>query len=138
MTSTTPSSFERSWRTTGALADHQRAYRLLYAGFTLLPIVAGFDKFLNILVDWSKYLAPVADDALPMSASALMPLIGVVEIAAGLLVAARPRIGGYVVAGWLVAVVVNLALGGYWDIALRDVGLIIAALALVRLSPKRA
>ena len=127
------------WRTTGSSEDSQRAFRLLYGGFVLLPIIAGFDKFANALANWSGYLAPIVADNIPVRAEVLMRVVGVVEIAAGLLVALRPRLGGLVVAGWLALVIFNLfALGHYWDVALRDFGLMIGALALAKLSPQRS
>jgi uncharacterized membrane protein YphA (DoxX/SURF4 family) len=104
----------------------------------LLPIIAGFDKFAGFLANWPAYLAPALTDAAPVQPEVLMRVVGVVEIGAGLLVAIRPRLGAYVVAGWLAAVIANLLLlGHHWDIALRDFGLLIAALALARLSPRR-
>jgi hypothetical protein len=114
-----------------AVPDKARqAFRLLYVGFVVAPILAGLDKFFDVLVDWDKYLAPVVTDVLPVSAHTLMMAVGVVEIAAGVLVALRPRIGGYVVAVWLWAIIVNLLVAGdYFDIALRDFGLSLGALA---------
>jgi hypothetical protein len=113
----------------------RQAFRILHAGFVVAPVLAGLDKFFNVLVDWERYLAPVATDLLPFSARSLMLAVGVVEIAAGVLVALRPRIGGYVVAAWLWLVIVNLLVaGGFYDIALRDFGLSLGALALARLA----
>jgi len=119
-----------------AVPDQARqAFRLLYVGFVVAPILAGLDKFFDVLVDWDKYLAPVVTDVLPVSGHTLMMAVGVVEIAAGVLVALRPRIGGYVVAVWLWAIIVNLLVAGdYYDIALRDFGLSLGALALARLA----
>ncbi len=114
--------------------SHQ-AYRILQAGFVVLPTLAGLDKFLHVLVDWDAYLAPQIAALLPMSGHGFMLLVGVVEVVAGLLVAIRPRLGAYVVAGWLACIVVNLLVqGAHFDVALRDVGLMIGALALGRLS----
>jgi hypothetical protein len=108
---------------------------LLRGGFTLLPIVFGLDKFANVLTDWSRYLAPWIDGLVPGSAHQAMLAVGVVEIAAGLLVAVAARIGGYVVAAWLAGIIVNLLLRGeFYDAALRDVGLLLGALALARLA----
>jgi hypothetical protein len=119
-----------------AVPDRARqAFRILHVGFVVLPILAGLDKFLEVLVDWDRYLAPVVTDVLPVSGHTVMLAVGVVEIAAGVLVALRPRIGGYVVAAWLWAVIVNLLVAGdYFDIALRDFGLSLGALALARLA----
>lgn len=113
----------------------QQAYLVLRAGFTAAPILFGLDKFAGLMADWPEYLWSGVSGALPLSAQTIMLIVGVVEIAAGLLVLARPRIGGYVVAAWLAGIIVNLALvGGFWDIALRDFGLLLGALALARLA----
>jgi hypothetical protein len=119
-----------------AVPDRARqAFRLLHVGFVVAPILAGLDKFFEVLVDWDRYLAPVATDVLPVSGHSFMLAVGVIEIAAGVLVAFRPRIGGYVVAVWLWAIILNLLIAGdYFDIALRDFGLSLAALALARLA----
>ena len=112
-----------------------QAYLILYVGYAALPILAGLDKFLHLLVNWDLYLAPVVTRMLPVSGHAFMLAVGVIEIAAGLLVALRPRIGAYVVALWLWGIIVNLLLvPGFYDIALRDFGLSLGALALARLS----
>jgi len=127
------------WRGTSSTADGNQAFRLLYGGYVLLPIIAGFDKFADGLANWSGYLAPILTNTLPVRPDVLMRIFGMVEIAAGLLVALRPRLGAYVVAGWLALVIANLfALGHYWDVALRDFGLLLGALALGRLSPRRS
>ena len=111
------------------------AFWILYAGFATLPILAGVDKFSHLLVNWDQYLAPLASRVLPVSGHSFMLAVGVIEIAAGLLVLARPRIGAYVVALWLWGIIANLLLiPGFYDIALRDFGLSLGALALGRLS----
>jgi hypothetical protein len=113
----------------------RQAFRILHVGFVVAPILAGLDKFLEVLVDWDRYLAPLVTDVLPVSGHSVMLAVGVVEIAAGVLVALRPRIGGYVVAAWLWLIIVNLLiLGDYFDVALRDFGLSLGALALARLA----
>ena len=113
----------------------RQAFLLLRVGFTIAPIAFGLDKFLGLLADWPAYLWSRVDSLLPGSAANVMSAVGVVEIAAGVLVALRPRIGAYVVAAWLGVIIVNLLLvGDYYDIALRDVGLLIGALALGRLA----
>jgi hypothetical protein len=119
-----------------AVPDRARqAFRILQVGFIVAPILFGLDKFFEVLVDWDRYLAPAVTDALPVSGHTVMLAVGVVEIAAGLLVALRPRIGGYVVAVWLWVIIVNLlVVGDYFDIALRDFGLSLGALALARLA----
>ena len=112
-----------------------QAYQLLYLGFIMAPLVAGVDKFTNFLTDWDKYLAPVVAGLLPFSAGTFMLFVGIVEIGAAVLVALRPQIGAYVVAAWLAGIVINLLLiPGYFDVALRDFGLMLGALALARLS----
>jgi hypothetical protein len=112
-----------------------QAFWLLRIGFTVAPILFGLDKFLDWLVDWPVYLAPEVDDLVPGDAHAAMLIVGVIEVAAGLLVAVRPRIGGYVVAAWLAGIIGNLLLqADFYDVALRDFGLLIGALALARLA----
>jgi hypothetical protein len=118
----------------GAGNPAYQAYWILYLAFVVAPVVAGADKFVHLLVDWQQYLAPVIANALPIAPHTIMAAVGVVEIAAGVLVAARPSIGGWVVALWLWGIIVNLLLvPGYYDIALRDFGLSLGALALARL-----
>src|ERR671923_1661892 len=112
-----------------------QAFSLLRTGFTVAPILFGLDKFFNILVDWPKYLAPWINDIAPGSADDFMYFVGGVEILAGLVVALKPRYGAYLVAGWLGGIIVNLLThSGYYDIALRDFGLLIGAIALGRLA----
>jgi hypothetical protein len=122
----------------GALlaADPSRqAYLLLRTVFTVAPIVFGLDKFANILTNWPGYLAPVIDHIVPGTAQQLMYLVGAVEVVAGLVVAVRPRYGALLVTAWLAGIIVNLLLiPGYFDVALRDFGLLVAALALSRLA----
>jgi hypothetical protein len=114
-----------------------QAFLLLRTVFTLAPIAFGIDKFFNVLTDWEGYLASPINDLVPGSAHQAMLMIGVVEIFAGLLVAVRPQIGGYVVAAWLAGIIVNLLiLTGFYDVALRDFGLLVAALALARLATR--
>src|SRR3954469_10317667 len=112
-----------------------QVFWLLRLGFTVLPIVFGLDKFAGVLTDWTQYLAPQIDRLVPGTASQAMLAVGVVEIVAGLVVAVLPRFGGPLVAVWLAGIIVNLLLiGGYGDIALRDFGLLVAALGLSRLA----
>jgi hypothetical protein len=112
-----------------------QAYRILQFGFTVAPIIAGLDKFFNLLVDWNKYLPSVVNNLVGGNGHALMLVVGVIEIAAGIGVALRPRIFSYVVAVWLLGIIANLLLiPGYFDVALRDLGLALGALALGRLS----
>jgi hypothetical protein len=116
-------------------AGHE-AFLILRTAFTVAPILFGLDKFANVMTDWPKYLAGQLNDLAPGSAHQAMLMVGVIEVVAGVLVAWRPRIGAYVVALWLAGIIVNLLLlGGYGDVALRDFGLLLAALALARLAP---
>lgn len=114
----------------------REALLILRTAFTVAPILFGLDKFTDVMTNWAHYLAPAFDRLIPGSAHQAMLAVGVVEVLAGLLVAWRPRIGGYVVALWLAGIIVDLlVLGGNLDIALRDFGLLLAALALARLAP---
>ena len=104
-------------------------------GFIVAPILFGIDKFAHVLVNWDKYLAPEFTDLFNAQAHTLMYAVGAIEIVAGLVVAVRPRFGGYLVAAWLAGIIINLLLiGDYYDIALRDFGLLLAALTLARLA----
>ena len=115
-----------------------QAFLLLRTAFTVAPVVFGLDKFFNILTDWPRYLAPAVDGLVPGTGHQMMLAVGVVEIAAGVLVALRPQIGGYVVAAWLAGIIGNLLLiPGFYDVALRDFGLLLSALALARLASGR-
>ncbi len=108
--------------------------------FGLVPIVAGIDKFTHVLVDWNKYLSPLARDVLPMSGATFMMIVGVIEIIAGALVLSRyTRFGAYLVSAWLVGIAINLVTTGtYFDIAVRDVVMAIGAFALAKLTEVRA
>lgn len=107
------------------------AFRLLYSLFIIAPIAFGFDKFANLLTDWDQYMAPWIDNLVPGSAGQAMWAVGVIEVVAGLVVAAAPRFGGILVATWLAGIIINVVtLSGFYDIALRDFGLLVAALAL--------
>ncbi len=111
-----------------------QAFLLLRTVFTVAPIVFGLDKFTNILADWTIYLAPQAA-LVPLPAQTLMYAVGVVEIIAGIAVAVRPQFGSLLVAAWLAGIIINLLLlGAFFDVALRDFGLLVGALALNRLS----
>jgi hypothetical protein len=125
----------RSHRTPVRDDPAYQAYLTLRVGFVVAPILFGLDKFTNLLADWTTYLAPAIDRLVPGSASGAMMAVGVVEIVAGLVVAFRPKVGGYLVAAWLAGIIGNLLLlGDHYDIALRDFGLLLAALALARLA----
>jgi hypothetical protein len=113
----------------------RQAFVLLRTVFAVAPVVFGLDKFTDVLADWPTYLAPWVDRIVPGSAQQAMYAVGVVEIAAGVLVAVAPRLGGWVVAAWLAGIIVNLlTIPGFYDVALRDFGLLVAAVALARLA----
>lgn len=112
-----------------------QAFWLLRLGFIAAPILFGLDKFAHVLVNWDIYLAPEFADVLPWTTHQLMYAVGAIEIVAGLVVALRPRFGGYLVAAWLGGIIVNLLMqADYYDIALRDFGLMLGALTLARLA----
>src|SRR5438105_15666964 len=112
-----------------------QAYQILHVAFTVAPIVAGLDKFFHFLVNWDVYLSPLVSKTLGIPAHSFMLGVGVIEVIAGLLVVAAPRIGGWVVGLWLLGIIVNLlSIPAYFDIALRDFGLALGAFALARLS----
>lgn len=112
-----------------------QAYSLMYVGYTVLPIIAGADKFTHYLVDWNQYLTPFAARLLGGQVDLFMRGIGLVEIAAGILVAVKPRWGALVVGLWLMGIIGNLLLiPGYFDVALRDFGLALGAFSFWRLS----
>ncbi|WP_213574936.1 DoxX family protein [Rhodococcus sp. USK13] len=111
------------------------AFLLLRIGFTVLPIIMGLDKFTNLLTTWENYLAPWIVDIVPLSAHQTMLVVGVIEIVAGIAVAIKPRYAAYIVAAWLAGIIVNLlSYPGFYDIALRDFGLMLAAVTLGRLA----
>ena len=113
------------------------AYQILRWGFTVLPIIAGLDKFFDRLVPWHQYLAPMVNRLVPVDAHTFLMGVGAIEIVAGLIVAFAPKFGGYLVMAWLWGIIVNLLLiPGYYDIALRDFGLSLGALALARLATR--
>ena len=112
-----------------------QAFVLLRTVFTVAPILFGLDKFTNLLVQWDSYLAPWINDLVPGTGAQAMYAVGVVEILAGVVVAIAPRFGAWLVAAWLGGIIVNLlTLSGYYDVALRDFGLLVAAVALARLA----
>ena len=112
-----------------------QSFTLLRVGFAVLPIVFGADKFANVLVNWERYLAPWIAHLSPLSALHTMYVVGVIEIIAGIAVAIKPRYGAYLVVAWLAGIVTDLlSYSGYYDIALRDLGLMLAALTLARLA----
>ena len=131
-TNHTPAGAERSadWRD-----PTYQAFWLLRIGFTIAPILFGLDKFAHVLVDWDIYLASEFTDLFNAEAHTLMYFVGAIEIVAGVAVFLRPRVGGHLVAAWLTGIIVNLLLmADYYDIALRDFGLLLGALTLARLA----
>lgn len=112
-----------------------QTYNLLKYTFVVVPIVAGLDKFTNLLTDWTQYLHPGLIDLLPLSTDSFMMVIGVIEIVAGILVLKKTEIGGYVVAGWLTLIALTLIIGfNYVDVAVRDLVMAVAAFSMAQLS----
>ena len=123
----------------GLLAEDpaRQAYLVLRTAFVLAPVVAGLDKFTNWLVEWVQYLAPALSNALPVGPQDVMYAVGIVEVAAGVLVAVHARLGALVIAAWLTGIIINLLLiPGFYDVALRDLGLLLSAVALQRLASR--
>jgi hypothetical protein len=132
---TTTSSTATSRTSPGA----DRAFLVLRTVFVVAPIAFGLDKFAELMTDWEQYLAPWVNDLVPGSAHDAMLAVGIIEIAAGIAVAVAPRFGALLVAGWLGGIILNLlTMGDYYDVALRDFGLLVAALALAALAFDRA
>jgi hypothetical protein len=137
-TTSPPVSLDRA-NAAGVNADWRdpryQAFALMWLAFTVAPIAFGLDKFFNVMVEWPVYLAPWINDIAPGSGQDFMYFVGATEIAAGLVVALKPRYGAYIVAAWLAGIIVNLLThSGYYDIALRDFGLMLGALTLARLA----
>jgi hypothetical protein len=124
--------------TTTSMTKVSRVTQTLRITYGLLPILAGLDKFMHVLTDWNKYLAPVVTDVIPLSPGAFMGIVGVIEIIAGIIVFARPKLGSIIVAFWLIAIAINLLLTGqYFDVAVRDVVMAIGAFCLYMLLDDR-
>jgi hypothetical protein len=122
-------------RDTVSASPARQAYQILHFAFVAAPVIAGLDKFFHVLVNWDQYLAPWIANRSPIPGHSLMLLVGIVEIIAGLIVLVKPRIGAWIVFAWLWAIIINLlTYSGYYDIALRDFGLSLGAVALARLS----
>ena len=120
------------------MTNADKATAILKWTYGLVPIVAGADKFMHILTDWDKYLAPAIANMLPFSASSFMSMVGIIEIIAGVLVLVKPKIGSLVVALWLTGIAINLLLTGqYFDVAVRDLVMAIGAFSLYLLSGKQ-
>ncbi|MCA1707247.1 MAG: hypothetical protein LC808_29870 [Actinobacteria bacterium] len=134
MTTADVSSSSPAWAASRSDPAYQ-AFLLLRTVFTVAPILFGLDKFANLLVDWPVYLAPWINDIVPGTAQQAMYGVGVIEVVAGMAVAVAPRFGAWLVAAWLAGIIVNLlTFPGYFDIALRDFGLLVGAVALARLA----
>jgi hypothetical protein len=113
----------------------RQAFQILRIGFTVAPILAGLDKFFDVMVDWDKYLSPIANNTLGGHGHEFMLVVGIIEIVAGIGVFFKPRVFAYIVAAWLLLIIINLLMiPGYYDVALRDLGLMLGAFALGRLS----
>ena len=131
----TPPATVTSRTTSLAAGPAYQSYLILRIGFAVLPIIAGADKFFHFLVNWDQYLAPQVPQITSIPAHTFMLIVGVIEIVAGLIVAFWPRVGAYIVALWLWGIIANLLLiAAFYDIALRDFGLLVGALALARLA----
>ena len=113
-----------------------KIWQILRIAFVAVPIIAGLDKFANFLTDWAQYLNPALAGLLPVSPSSVMKVVGVIEVAAGLIVLARPRAGAFIVTAWLVAIALSLvASGRYLDVAVRDLMMALGAYTLATLTP---
>jgi len=131
----TASLHDRSLATEALKSPARQGYELLHWGFTAAPVLFGLDKFVHLMTNWDRYLAPAFARLSPLSVHSTMLAVGAIEVAAGFMVALRPKIGGLVVAAWLGGIILDLVLlGGMLDVALRDFGLMLGALALARLA----
>ncbi len=111
------------------------SWTVLRVTFTAVPIIAGLDKFTNLLTNWEAYLSPLVAGLLPFSPHVFMAIVGVIEIIAGLIVLARPRVGAWIVMAWLIAIALNLVTSGrYLDVAVRDLVMAVGAFTLANLS----
>ena len=120
-----------------AMSQSEKVTAILHWTFGLVPIIAGADKFMHLLTNWDQYLAPSIAHMLPMPAHSFMNIVGIIEIVAGVLVLVKPRIGSLIVGLWLIGIAINLVLAGYYDIAVRDIVMAIAAFCLYLLTGKR-
>ena len=134
MNTATPHYAEHMKSITGSISAIDRVVLILKYTYGLVPIVAGFDKFTQLLVDWDKYLAPAIAGILPFSAHTFMLIVGVIEIVAGILVLIKPKIGSIIVCLWLLGIAINLLMTGqFFDIAVRDIVMSIGAFCLFTL-----
>ena len=117
------------------IQNAQSVQRILKYTYGVVPIVAGLDKFTNLLTNWEDYLSPSITKMLPFSDGIFMHIVGIIEIVAGILVLLRPRAGGYLVMAWLTLIALTLILGGhYFDVAVRDLVMAVGACCLAKLS----
>jgi hypothetical protein len=116
------------------MATVKQLQQVLQVTYGLVPVVAGLDKFTNLLVEWENYLGANVRDMLPLDAALFMKIVGVIEIIAGLLVLIRPLIGAYIVMIWLLCIAVSLVISGFYDIAVRDTVMAIGAYTLAQLT----
>ena len=124
--------------TTQSSPSLESLYRPLWLTYGLVPLLAGLDKFFNLLTDWPKYLAPWMANLLPVSAPTFMHVVGIIEIAVGLLVLTRwTRLGAWIAAAWLVLIALNLVTLGLFDIAVRDLAMAVGAYTLAQLAELR-
>lgn len=123
----------------GVMTNTEKVTAILKWTYGLVPVFAGADKFMHLLTDWDKYLAPQIANILPISSNSFMSIVGIIEIIAGVLVLIKPRIGALIVALWLIGIAINLLLTGqYFDVAVRDTVMAIGALSLYMLSGRQA
>ncbi|MGE5519099.1 MAG: tRNA (5-methylaminomethyl-2-thiouridylate)-methyltransferase [Candidatus Dadabacteria bacterium] len=135
--STVTANYAGSHEVRTSLSAVDRVHSILHWVYGLVPIVAGADKFTDILVNWDKYLAPPVANMLPFASNTFMLIVGIIEIIAGILVLIRPRVGSIIVSLWLLGIAINLLMGGFYDIAVRDIVMSIGAYCLFTLSGKR-
>ncbi|HEV7331717.1 MAG TPA: hypothetical protein VGN63_11825 [Flavisolibacter sp.] len=133
-----PANYAKGHAHHGAMTQAEKVASILRWTYGLVPIVAGADKFMHLLTDWDKYLAPQIASLLPVSPHSFMIIVGIIEIIAGVLVLIKPRIGSLIVALWLIGIAINLLLSGqYFDVAVRDTVMAIGAFSLYLLSGRR-
>jgi uncharacterized membrane protein YphA (DoxX/SURF4 family) len=122
-------------QTTSVSSELTKTWMLLKYTFGLVPLVAGLDKFMNLLTDWSKYLNPQLAHMLPFSPETFMMIVGIIEMIAGIIVLTKTELGAYIVSAWLVCIAITLILSmNYLDVAVRDIVMAIGAFTLVRLT----
>jgi hypothetical protein len=123
---------------TSSVQTVNSVWTILKITYAIVPIVAGLDKFTNLLTNWEKYLSPTMAGMLPFSAHTFMMIVGVIEIIAGIIVFVKPRFGGFIVMAWLVCIAINLIMAGFYDVAVRDLVMAIGAMSMARLTGYRS